>query len=91
MALRGPAWLIAKVFDLKSIGPGFAPNWILWVFHGSILWQDTSDPSLVREKPRKEVNNVSGGCDVTEILLLNPIHSINQSTNGFYYHMSYAH
>ena len=35
----GPAWLSGK-----SRGPGFEPHWILWVFRGSVLGQDTSEP-----------------------------------------------
>ena len=38
-------------------------------FHGSVLGQDTSDPSLVLVKPRKDMNNVSCRRDMTEILL----------------------
>ena len=33
-----------KVFDLKTRGPGFKTHWILWVFHGSVLGQNTSGP-----------------------------------------------
>ena len=38
-------------------------------FHGSVLGQDTSEPSLVLVKPRKDMNNVNCRCDMTEILL----------------------
>ena len=38
-------------------------------FHGSVLGQETSEPSLVLVKPRKDMNNVSCRCDMTEILL----------------------
>ena len=38
-------------------------------FHGSVLGQDTSEPSLVLVKPRKDMNNVSCRHDMTEILL----------------------
>ena len=31
--------------------------------------KDTSEPSLVLVKPRKDMNNVSCRCDMTEILL----------------------
>ena len=50
-------------------------------FRGSVLGQDTSEPSLVLVKPRKDMNNVSCRRDMTEILLkaaLNTIQSINQ-------------
>ena len=36
---------------------------------GSFLGQDTSEPSLVLVKPRKDMNNVSCCRDMTEILL----------------------
>ena len=39
------------------------------VFRGSVLGQDTSEPSLVLVKPRKDMNNVSCRRDMTEILL----------------------
>ena len=38
-------------------------------FRGSVLGQDTSEPSLVLVKPRKDMNNVSCRPDMTEILL----------------------
>ena len=38
-------------------------------FRGSVLGQDTSDPSLVLRKPRKDMNNGDCGRDMTEILL----------------------
>ena len=38
-------------------------------FCGSVLGQDTSEPSLVLVKPRKDMNNVSCHRDMTEILL----------------------
>ena len=38
-------------------------------FRGSVLGQDTSEPSLVMEKSRKDMNNVSCHRDMTEILL----------------------
>ena len=38
-------------------------------FRGSVLGQDTSEPSLVLVKPRKDMNNVSCRHDMTEILL----------------------
>ena len=40
-------------------------------FRGSVLGQDTSEPSLVHVlvKLRKDMNNVSYPCDMTEILL----------------------
>ena len=49
-------------------------------FHGGVLRQDTSEPSLVLVKPRKDMNNVSCCRDMTEILLKaaqNTIQSIN--------------
>ena len=36
---------------------------------GSVLGQDTSEPSLVLVKPRKDMNDVSCHSDMTEILL----------------------
>ena len=39
------------------------------VFRGSVLGQDTSEPSLVLVKPRKDMNNVSCRRDINEILL----------------------
>ena len=38
-------------------------------FRGSVLGQDTSEPSLVLVKPRKDMNNVNCRCGMTEILL----------------------
>ena len=38
-------------------------------FYGSVLGQDTSEPSLVLVKPRKDMNNVNCCRDMTEILL----------------------
>ena len=38
-------------------------------FRGSVLGQDTSEPSLVLAKPRKDMNNESCCRDMTEILL----------------------
>ena len=38
-------------------------------FRGSVLGQDTSAPSLVLVKPRKDMNNASCCRDMTEILL----------------------
>ena len=37
-------------------------------FRGSVLGQDTSEPSLVLVKPRKDMNNVSCHRDMTEVL-----------------------
>ena len=39
------------------------------IFHGSVLGQDTSEPSLVLVKPMKDMNNVICCRDMTEILL----------------------
>ena len=39
------------------------------LFRGSVLGKDTSEPSLVLVKPRKDMNNVSCRGDMTEILL----------------------
>ena len=39
-----PAWLNDEVFDSLSRGPGFESHLIPWVFHGSVLGQDTSEP-----------------------------------------------
>ena len=39
------------------------------IFRGSVLGQDTSEPSLEVVKPRKDMNNMSCGSDMTEILL----------------------
>ena len=49
---------------------------------GFFLGQDTSDPSLVLVKPRKDMNNVSCRHDMTEILLKVAENTI-QSTNHF--------
>ena len=38
-------------------------------FRGSVLGKDTSEPSLVLVKRRKDMNNVSCPRDMTEILL----------------------
>ena len=38
-------------------------------FHGNVLGQDTSEPSLALVKPRKDMNNVSCCHDMPEILL----------------------
>ena len=39
-----------------------------WFSRGSVLGQDTSDPSLVLVKPRKDMNNVICRRDMTELL-----------------------
>ena len=38
-------------------------------FRGNVLGQETSKPSLVLVRPRKDMNNVSCRRDMTEILL----------------------
>ena len=45
----------------RTVSPG--------CFSGSVLGKDTSEPCLVLVKPRKDMNNVSCRCDMTEILL----------------------
>ena len=37
-------WLSGEVFGSQLRGPGFKPHWILWVFRGIVLGQDTSEP-----------------------------------------------
>ena len=39
------------------------------LFRGSVLGQDTSEPSIVLVKPRKDMNDVSCRRDMTEIPL----------------------
>ena len=50
------------------MGPGLELHWIFWVFRKNVLWQDTTEPSLVLVKPRKDMNNVSFCDDMTETL-----------------------
>ena len=57
-------------------------------FCGSVLGQETSKPSLVLVKPRKDVNNVSCRPDMTEILLKDWHKTpFNQSTPCFYIYL----
>ena len=52
---------------------------------GSVLGQDTSEPSLVLVKPRKDMNKASCRRDMTEILLKaakNTIQSFNRKSLG---------
>ena len=68
MLAKGPTWPSGKV----TCNPGvLGPNRTgsCGFFRGSVLGQDTSKPSLVLVKPRKDTNNVSCCRDMTEILL----------------------
>ena len=58
----GPAWLGGKVFDSLSNGPGFELDLILWVFLGSVLGPDTSEPEPSTGETQERH-------DMTEILL----------------------
>ena len=49
-------------------------------FRGSVFGQDTSEPSLVMVKPRKDINNASCCLDITEILL-KAAYNTSQSIN----------
>ena len=71
--------LVCGIFIfLNVIMTNWVPRGSSWVraardplgfFRGSILGQDTSEPSLVLVKPRKTMNNVNCRRDMTEILL----------------------
>ena len=52
-------WLVTQGSRFRASG----------FFRGSVLGQDTSEPSLVLFKPRKDMNNVSCRRDMTEIML----------------------
>ena len=66
--IRGPTWLTGKVFESKSRGPWFAPLWIWFFFVGVFLGKTLQSPGPVPMKPKKDMNNVSCRCDMTEIL-----------------------
>ena len=68
LRLKGSsAWLSGKVFDFVIQWSWVEPHWILWVFRGSVLGQDTWDPIQVLVKPKKVMHNVSCHYDMTEI------------------------
>ena len=50
---RGPTWLSGKVFYSLFRGPGLSLTGSSGFFRGSVLGQETSEPSLVLVKPRK--------------------------------------
>ena len=50
-SMEGPTWLSGKVFDSSSRDPGFERTRSSGFFRGSVLGQDTSEPSLVLVKP----------------------------------------
>ena len=65
---QGPAWPSGKVSrNLGVLGSSHTGS--SGFFRGSVLGQDTSEPSLVLVKPRKDMNNVSCRRDMTEVLL----------------------
>ena len=69
---------------MTIINPWIEPATSCSQVRGSVLGQDTSEPSLVLVKPRKDMNNVKCRCDMTEILLkaaLNTIQSCSQVCN----------
>ena len=57
--LQGLAWLIGKVFGHNPGVLGSSRTGSSGFFCGSVLGKDTSEPSLVLVKPRKDMNNVS--------------------------------
>ena len=40
---RDPEWRFGKMFKR---GPGLKPHWTLWVFRGSVLGRDNSEPQF---------------------------------------------
>ena len=75
-----PAWLSGKVFESSSRRPRFEPHDILWVFRGSVLGQDTSEPQSGIGETHGKNNKVSSRRDMIEILL-KEVYSINQTTD----------
>ena len=58
-----------SVVECLPRNPGVLGSSRTGFFRGSVLGQDTSEPSLVLVKPRKDINNVICRPDMTEILL----------------------
>ena len=79
---RGPVWLSGKVFDWWSRGPGFESLWILRVFHGSVLRQDTSEPqpSAGETQERQEWCELSAWYNWNTVESGVKHYSVNQST-----------
>ena len=69
MISRVPCGSVVKCLTCNSGVLGSCHTGSSGFFHGSLLGQDTSEPSLVLMKPRKNMNNVSCHRDMTEILL----------------------
>ena len=72
MFLRWPLFLHGSVVKCLTRNPGVlgsSRTGFHGFFRGSVLGQDTSEPSLLLVKPRKDINNVSCCHDMTEILL----------------------
>ena len=66
---RVPRGSVAKFLTRNPGVLGSSRTGSYGFFRGSVLGQDTSEPSLELVKPRKDVNNVNCRCDMTEILL----------------------
>ena len=66
---RVPRGLVVKCMTRNPGVLGSSRTGSSGFFRGSVLGQDTSKPSLVLVKPRKDMNNVSCRRDMTEILL----------------------
>ena len=80
---QGPTWLsLAKCLTRNPGVLGSSRGGSSGFFRGSVLGQDTSEPSLVLVKPMKDMNNVICRRDMNEILLkaaLDTIQSINHT------------
>ena len=69
MKFRVPHGSVGKCLTRNTGVLGSSCTGSSGVFCGSVLGQDTSEPSLVLVKPRKDMNNVSCRHDLTEIML----------------------
>ena len=71
--------MIHQPLSPDELHPQISSSWRLLVlclvrltlgfFRGSVLGQETSEPSLVLVKPRRDMNKVNCRLDMTEILL----------------------
>ena len=66
---RVPRGSVVKCLTRNPGVLGWSPSGSSGFFCWSVLGQDTSEPSLVLVKPRKDMDNVSCRRDMTEILL----------------------
>ena len=67
--LRVPRGSVVKCLTRNPVVLGSSRTGSSGFFRGSVLGQDTSEPSLVLVEHRKDMNNVSCRRDMTEILL----------------------